>query len=308
MKTTDEELTIVTAFFDVGRGEFSASSRSNDNYLEYFKGWARIRNKLIVYTDAVMAKKVMKVREDFGLKERTHIEIVEDYIDIDRNLYEKMLQVSKDSTFLNFRYCDNTCDNNAKYDFVMLLKAWCISDAVQKKLASGNIAWLDFGFNKGGAVYTDPLEFDFLWSYDFPKDKVTLFSLKEDDHKPIFKVVQSYEVYVMGGYMIVPDHLALTFWNDIKEAMNTLLDVGFLDDDQTLLLMVSRMHSERYNVKKSDWYMPLKENGGKHLSVREKPIVKNSLLDNILYKMRVYKRNKNCGKRLKKIFYKDYLD
>ena len=60
-----KELTIVTAFFDIGRKNFKGLSRSNELYLSYFKYWARIKNKLVVYTDKIMAKEVKKVRKEY---------------------------------------------------------------------------------------------------------------------------------------------------------------------------------------------------------------------------------------------------
>ena len=42
------EITIITAFFDIGRDKYAVYSRSVDKYLDYFRFWAGIKNKLIV--------------------------------------------------------------------------------------------------------------------------------------------------------------------------------------------------------------------------------------------------------------------
>ncbi len=302
-----KELTIVTAFFDIGRKEFSEFSRSNEQYLEYFKFWARIQNNIVVYTNNIMAKKVKEVRKEFGLFDKTKIVILDDFLSIEPELYKDMEAISNSPSFLLYRYMDNPADNNAMYDYVMLLKSWCLKDAVEKGYAKGQLAWIDFGFNHGGDLYTNPKEFDFLWKTDLPEDKITLFSIKGDDKKPLFQIIQSYDVYIMGAMYIVPSGLAKQFWIDNKEAMQKLIEFGFIDDDQTILLMISRTHKERYNVIKSDWFMPLKEYSGEHLSVREKKEAKISIKDKILNKYRIKKRNHNCLKRLKKIFYKNTL-
>ena len=44
------DIAIVTAFFDIGRGKWPKFSRSRDQYLEYFRFWARVRNRVVVYT------------------------------------------------------------------------------------------------------------------------------------------------------------------------------------------------------------------------------------------------------------------
>lgn len=308
MKKSKKELTIVTGFFDVGRENFKSFARSNDKYAEFFKFWARIKNELVVYTDKYMAEKVKEIRKQFGLLDKTKIVIIDDCTTIEPKLYEKMVQISHDQTFLTYRYMDNPADNNAKYDYVMLLKAWCVKDAVEKGYAKGMVAWLDFGFNHGGIVYSNPEEFDFLWETDAPDNKITMYSLREDDGKPIFQIIQSYEVYFMGFNIIMPDKLAINFWEDIKCAMETLTNVGFIDDDQTLYLMVSRMFKQRYNVVQSDWLMPVKEHGAEHLSTKPKAVIKKTLKDVIIMKLRIMKRNYLCSKRLKKIFFKNTLD
>lgn len=304
----NQELTIITAFFDIGRKDFGEFSRSNEQYLEYFKFWARIKNNIIVYTNNIMAKKVEKVRKEFGLLDKTKVVIIDDYLAIEPELYKKIEKIANDETFLLYRYTDNPADNNAKYDYVMLLKSWCLKDAVEKKYAKGQLAWIDFGFNHGGDVYTNPEEFSFLWQTNLPEDKITLFSKKEDTGKPLFQIVQSYDTYIMGAPYIVPSKLAKQFWLDSKEAMQKLIEFGFIDDDQTLLLMISRTYKERYQVIKSDWFMPLKEFGGEHLTIKEKEKIKQSIKNKIINKLRIIKRNYNCSKRLKKIFYKNTIE
>ena len=300
----EKEVTIVTAFFDIGRKNFEGQfARSNEKYIDYFKFWARIKNRIIVYTDSATAKEVIKIRKDFGLEEKTIIEIIDDYSNIENDILNNMNKIAESKDFLKYRYMDNPADNNAIYDYVMLLKSWCMQDAVQKGFAKGMLCWLDFGFNHGGDVFKSSEEFDFELKVDFPDDKITIFSINDYDDKPIFRIIQSYDVYIMGAPIYVHSNLARTLWEDVKEAMNSLLDVGFIDDDQTLLLMSAIKHRNRYNIIKSDWFMPLKEYGGNHLTIHKKEL-KYSLKDKLLRGYRKYKRNKKCIKNLKELFLK----
>ena len=90
-----KELTIITAFFDIGRENFKEFSRSNDQYLEYFKFWARIQNNLVVYTNKIMAKKVEEVRREFGLLDKTKVVVIDDYLNIEPEIYKSMEKISK---------------------------------------------------------------------------------------------------------------------------------------------------------------------------------------------------------------------
>ena len=297
-----DKITIVTAFFDIGRKDFKELPRSNDKYLEYFKFWARIKNDLVIYTDSVMGPKAMKVREEFGLKDKTKLVIIDDISTIDKELLERMQTIDGSKPFLNFRYNPNATENNGFYNYVMLLKAWCIKDASDKGV-KGQIAWLDFGYNHGGKRFTDPLDFDFEWKYDFG-NKITCFALKEDDGEPIFKKIQSLEPTIMGAPFIVPSKYANTLWELEKECMNELIDVGFTDDDQLIMLMAYRKNKDMFDIKISDWFMPIRDFGGTHLKYKELFQAKK----NLLYRYRVIKRNRNYLKRFKSEFFKDYLD
>ncbi len=58
-----EEVTIITAFFDIGRGNWQGKmQRSNEKYFEYFDFWARIKNKIVVYTEPQYKQKVLDIR------------------------------------------------------------------------------------------------------------------------------------------------------------------------------------------------------------------------------------------------------
>ena len=304
MKKND--ITIVTSFFDINRKNYSVYPRTNQRYLDDFKFWARIKNKLVVYTDKVMAEKVLEVRRSFGLEDATEVVIIDDYTLIEPEVLERMKEIEKSEYFLNYRYVAETPENKALYNYVMLLKSWCIKDAVDRGFAKGLVAWLDFGYNHGGDTFIDPEGFDFYWDYEFPSDKVTYFQVNDEPtKKPVFYLVQSFDVVVMGAPFIVPAKLASKHYELILGAIETLLDMGLMDDDQILMLMASRKVPNLFEYKKCDWFMPIKVFGNKNLKTREKVIQNESLKEKVLNKLRVIKRNYMYFKRFKKIFFKD---
>lgn len=301
----NEEVTIVTGFFDIGREKFEGEfARSNQKYINFFKFWARIKNNMIIYADANTAAEALKIRENYGLKNKTQIVIIENCFELEPELISRMREIAESEDFLKYRYMPNLADNNADYDYIMMLKSWCLNDAATRGLAKGMLCWIDFGFNQGGKLYSVSEEFDFELKTDFPKDKITFFGLKNDNDTPIFKIVQNYDVYIMGFLIYVHSDLAKNLWLDIKEAMNSLLDVGFLDDDQTLMLMVSRKYKNRYNVvQSSDWLMPIKEHGGEHLTIQRQKN-KTKIKDIMLKRYRILKRNRRCMNNMKELFWK----
>ena len=247
----EKELTIVTAFFDIGRKDFKTIPRTNEEYLKYFKVWGKMKNKLVVYTNKTMAEEVRKYRAELNLLDRTTIIEIENEGKIEPDMLNKMKKIAEDEYFLNYRYIPNATSNNYKYDYVVLLKYWCLQDAVKNGYADGMIAWIDFGFNHFDTLYTIPEEFNFLWKTSLSDDKIHLFVLDEDVvTKPIFHVVRTLEDNIMACLTILPSKLCDIFWKDIKHAMNTLIEVGFIDDDQLLVLMAYRANTELFEQLK----------------------------------------------------------
>lgn len=297
------EVTLVTAFFDIGRKDFNLSPRSNEKYLEYFKFWARMKNKLIVYTYKEMADEVRKVREGYGLLDRTIIIEINDESKIEPTIFKNMEKIASKDYIKDYRYQKEAVENNAKYNYVMLLKYWCLADAVKRKIADGMLAWIDFGFNHGSDCYINSEEFDFLWKTDLSYDKVHLFALDTNlTQEPVFELIRNMNVDIMGDCILAPDFLCEKFWNSVKIQMESMIRLGFIDDDQILLLMSYRENPDLYEMHKSDWFMPLKENGASHLTVKEKTITKPSLKCRVMEYLRNKKRYLLYLKRQKKYF------
>jgi hypothetical protein len=65
------EITIVTAFFDIGRGDWTPDKglphylqRTNDTYIKRFANMAKLENKIIVYTSKEFVKIIKLYRQD----------------------------------------------------------------------------------------------------------------------------------------------------------------------------------------------------------------------------------------------------
>lgn len=264
----NNEITLVTAFFNIGREKFKAIPRADNAYLKNFKFWARIQNKVVIYTSLELVDSILDIRKEFDLADKTIVVPIDDIFQIEPDILKKMEDVHSNTWFERFRILPNATSNIPTYSYLMLLKTWFLSNAVEKGYASGTISWFDFGFNHGGRLYTNPEEFSFTWKFDF-SDKIHLFYFKEIDQKPIYESVRRLADSIMGCLYIIPDHYCNTLWNLTRESILHLLSVGLYDDDQLLLLMSYRAKPEIFELHQSDWFKPLYEYGGEHLSMRK---------------------------------------
>lgn len=308
MKKNDN-ITIITAYFDVGRGNYNKEfSRDNNKYISFFKFWARIQNPMVIYTEPQFEDSIKKVRDSFGLANKTKIIIIDEKYKLYADLFEKSCEIENNNNYKNFRYVKNVPDNLAAYDYIMFLKSWCMKNAYENNyIKTTNCAWIDFGLNHGGRFFENEKDFDFLWEYPL-KNKIYVASLKKDDNMPIFQIIQSGEVYIQGGIYMMPTCLIMDYYNLIYEAYNSLLDLGFIDDDQILLLMAYRKKKDLFVLENCECYELLRRYGASHMKLKEKKETTMNVIEKIIYKYRVCKRNFNYLKGLKKIFLKDYLD
>lgn len=262
------ETLLVTAFFDIGRGDsnIKRQKRSSEQYFDYFKHWARIQNFLVIYTQPEFANRIMKIREDFGLKEKTITIVIEDITTIEPLIYKRMMNVEKRSDWPSFRLHTADLSNQALYDYIMLIKYWCMSNAVEHLSYSGNVAWIDFGFDHGGECYIDSNDFDFLWLPDF--EEGIHFFTNTDIKKSSMGVLLLQSDCIMGCLVLAHSSKCEILWKYCKVAMNALLMLDTIDDDQQLLLMVYKAHPEEIFIYHSNWFLPLKEFGSMQLKVR----------------------------------------
>ncbi|EHV4788710.1 protein YibB, partial [Campylobacter jejuni] len=86
-----KEITIVTAFYNVGR-----TTRSNEQYLSYFDFWAGLKNKVIIYTTDDMKEAILEIRKKHNLEDKTII-ITKDLKEFDKENFEKIQE-----TFNNY--------------------------------------------------------------------------------------------------------------------------------------------------------------------------------------------------------------
>lgn len=305
MLNMSKKITLVTAFFNIGREKYRSIPRTDSKYFKDFESWAKLKNMLIVYTQPQIKDLVLEIREKYGLKEKTIIIEVDDLYSIEPIIYNRMKEISENKYFLDFRYIPYATSNIPEYSYLMLLKSYFVKDAVQRDLTCEQVAWIDFGFNHSGDLYMDPNEFDFEWEYEF-ENKIHYFYYKKYDDRPIFEIVRRLSDCIMGCLIIIPSNYANILWDLNKEAMISLNDVGLIDDDQLIHLMSYRKNPEIFSLIKSEWFLPLKTFGGSNLTKLKNK--KNSKIREVARKIKKYYRKRKLSKENTRKLYKNLMD
>ena len=266
-----DNITIVTAFFDIGREDWQKWTRNNHQYINNFKFWARIKNKMVIYTETKFKKEILDIRKLYGLENRTTLIVIDDIYSCDKNIYTKIKDVMSSNIFKSFRkHPQNPESWNAKYNYITYLKSFFVTNAIENNLVTDFAAWIDFGFaynGKGAYPYSE--EFNFIWQYNF-KNKMYLFLIDEIGiNKPIFDIIKNMDTYIAGNAVIGPKSLWPIYHKLCRRAVISLTDCGFADDDQTIALMAYKSNPNIFELYKiSSWWGWLKELGGNHLTIR----------------------------------------
>lgn len=285
-----DNIIIVTAFFDISRGKWNKFNRSREEYFDYFKFWASIKNELIVYVgNEEDAQKVLTIRDSFSLKDKTLIINTGDPFLIDPEIYNQ-LRISANSRFSrNFKLNKNNPESwNAEYLYLVHLKFYFLYISSKRFINNQNVAWIDFGFNHGGKLYINQEEFSFLWKYPFA-ESIHLFSNDNNPlRSPILKSIQLMKTYIMAGTMVAKSSNWQDFYEKIRFEQIGLLKIGILDDEQTTLLIMLNKYPEMFTVHLSDWFLAIKQFGGGHLTIKNK-VTESSfilrVLRNIKYRL-----------------------
>lgn len=250
--------TIVTAFVDIGRGDWSGEAngatipsfikRDTNTYFERFERLTKIANPIICYTESKHFDKIKAMREDIELISID--KLFEDH----HPVLELVKKIQTNQEFISLlRHPSSPEYWSPEYVIINFMKSFFVTHAFQQGLIkTKNAAWIDFGYCRE-VLFNDSFE----WSYN-TEDKINLFYIKEPDDTPIFSIVRSGEVYIQGCHVVAPSDMWSTLKAYMIQAMNQLIGTGLIDDDQTMLLMSYRMGPENFKlnyVDPSNWFV-----------------------------------------------------
>jgi len=259
------EISIVTAFFDIGRGEWTPDKnlphylqRTTETYLQRFGHMAKLENEMTIFTSSDMVDKIKELRED-----RPTDIITMDFKEsfgVFREMVSKVQQNPEYQAKINPMQVRNPEYWNADYVVVNALKSSFVVEATRRNTINNDlIAWLDFGYCRDEVTLNDVQ----VWSYPFDKDKIHLFNIKDWQEGTIIQdVIANNDVHITGPMIVASKENWPTLQKLVAHSMDELVKNGLVDDDQTLLLMSYLMKPELFElhrVSSNDWFVAFKE-------------------------------------------------
>ncbi|TQR33751.1 protein YibB [Campylobacter sp. MIT 99-7217] len=258
----NDQITIITAFYDIKRESIVGAERDIAKYLEYFSFWAGLKNELIIYTDKEFKEDILNERKKHGLEHKTTIIIKEfesfepQSLALIRNTFQNFDQTKARANPRNIECI------SAEYCFLMYMKVLCVCDSIQRGLGEENFMWLDFGFNHTDDFFTDKTQFNFtlINNEKMSKDKMNFFKLKDEEKDNLASIYFSMKTFIMGGLLFGNKTAWREFHKHFREALKCFASMGLMDDDQIFLLWCVRNYPQNYTLHRSyAWFDSLYE-------------------------------------------------
>ncbi|WP_272676985.1 protein YibB [Providencia huaxiensis] len=239
----NNSITIITAFFDIGRGNWNAKSgrsdrleRTADTYFNHFKQLAKLDNKIIIFTSPDLKEKVLKLRKG----KPTHV------ITINLNqkfnfIIKKISSIQNSHSFKGLikpEQLQNPEYWSAEYVLINNLKPYFIHRAIKSGLTNDElIAWVDFGY-----IRKEKTRYGLVrWSHPFDRSKVHLFSINENldlqNEAAVMDKVINNETYIIGGVIVATKEKWIEFYSLVFQTQKRLIQSGVIDDDQGVFLI-----------------------------------------------------------------------
>lgn len=261
------KITIVTAFFDIGRGDWTTArfengaqlphylERSVDKYIDHFTRMCEIDTEVIVYTSPDLAPRLAAISPN--------VKVVEyDYFNIHQELRDKIEKIQKSPMFvkkINPYQVRNPEYWSKDYVGVTSLKAFFVKDAYERGLVTNEWAsWVDFGYCRDD----DHVPVSKKWEYDFADGKMHFFNFIEPSRNPsqdITIAVLNNVVYIIGGVFVAQKAQWDMLATSMHQALQYLMLQELVDDDQGLLLMSYFQNPESYELHKMDPNAPVED-------------------------------------------------
>lgn len=236
------DITIITAFFDIGRGNInrentpSYMTRTTDTYFEYFSNLATLGNEMVIFTSPEFVEKITNIR----LGKPTKV-IVFDFHNKLNYIKKRIAKIQQSQEFIgkvNPKLLNNIEYWSAEYVAVTNLKTYFVNKAISENLVHTKlVAWVDFGYVRS----LDTLNNVKNWQYDFDNNKINFFSIKKQSIPQTYQEALEYifnnKILIIGGATVGNISAWKKFLPILLQNQKEILNQNIIDDDQGLYMM-----------------------------------------------------------------------
>lgn len=246
-------ITIVTGFFDIGRGTWSVENghpcylqRSNEKYFKYFENLAQLENAMVIFTSQEYVAKIKAIRAN---KPTTIIDL-----DLDEKFHSIKKQIADIQNCENFKakigkeQLKNPEYWSPEYVLVTNLKSYFLKTAIKSGHVKTNLAaWIDFGYCRNLKTL-DKIQ---KWDFSFSEEKVHFFSIKKNfelNSENVNHAIFNNEAFIIGGVIVASSEKWLNFSKLVYDCQIQMLSQKVVDDDQGVYLQALLKQPDLFEI------------------------------------------------------------
>lgn len=236
----DDDVTVVTAFFDIGNFSKRVSHRRNrDTYFEWMKKFRYIDNNVVFFADSEEVIKQMTQVRKMCLERTKIIRVNRSEMWPFKN-FEKIQHIFRSSVYTNFTpiYPIYICVTHAKY---YVMKIATEQDFFHTKY----IMWLDIGYFR---KYRSLRNFYLAKPTGFDDTKIAMtqvFPNKTFDVSPR-KILQSKNVIASGATFFGERFQMMKFVTGFKRAVDYFMKLNLANTDEQVIYAMFSKEAKRF--------------------------------------------------------------
>ncbi|KAL3878410.1 hypothetical protein ACJMK2_030763 [Sinanodonta woodiana] len=251
-------VTLVTALYDIGRGNWSAWKRNFTIYLEHFKKVLSLNVHLAVFVDKSLLGFIKHNRH--GKLAKTHVQVIQ-FSKLELfHFYNSIKDTMNSHEFLESNeMLAHPEAFSPEYVILMNNKIFFMKTIVDiNPFGSAHFFWIDAGYGHGSDIFPNDGKW-FPWNLMNIHRKITYIQL----HNPV-----DYEYYVTnlllhkfalapafnGGFFGGDAQAVREYYHLYHKVFRTLLVETIVDDDQNVALLCYFELPRLFNLVVGDWY------------------------------------------------------
>jgi hypothetical protein len=258
----DSTITIVSAFFDIGRGNLQSKedlpsymTRTNDTYFEYFSNLALLDNPMVIFSDKEHIERIKKIR---GNKPTT---IIPFNVNQFKKTLKRIQEIQNSKEFVSQvrpELLKNIEYWHPYYVLVNNLKSFLVYKAIKLDLIdTQTVAWVDFGYVRNMETLNNVK----TWRYLFNPNKIHLFTIKRkyelNSIDNVYHAIFNNIAFIIGGVIVGAKENWKTFFKNTLSTQRALFKENMMDDDQGIYLLSLFNNKHLYELHylgKDKWF------------------------------------------------------
>lgn len=245
--------TVVTGFFDIGRGEWQHYTRKLDSYLRYFANMLSLKVNMIIFIEPKFVNFVESNRNYTNYKT---IIIPTDITNLHMYQYLERITEIQNKPEYSTGHPNVTAPEICQplYNVVTCSKMHLLAEATKIDTESDYFIWLDAGYTHN-TMDLSILDWNptCLFEHSDKFSVITLQSLAAASEDPREFFLQYIDVLIggfMGGYRDTINKIKDLYYDLVLE----MFELDLKDDDQFYNTILAKRHPELFNVIQSTWY------------------------------------------------------